>query len=672
VTEPSQAVFLSYASQDAEAAQRICEALRAAGIEVFFDQNSLRGGDAWDLKIRQEIHHCALFIPILSQHTQARLEGYFRHEWNLAIERTHHMAAQKAFLVPVVVDSTRSQDALAPEAFRAAQWTRLPGGDTPPAFVERIKHLLSPEPATLSAAGDAAGTSLKEPLRVTRRSWPLLLAIFAFAVFMPLAFVVFHKTTASKHPNTAPVDAVAPAPAAPATAAFSPPPHSLAILPFVNMSADKQQAYFSDGLTEELLNSLSRINELQVAARTSSFSFQGEHPDIAAVAHKLNVSAVLEGSVRRSGHTVRITAQLINGLTGFHLWSETYDRDLKDVLKLQTEIATAVAGALKVTLLGDETARIEVGGTHNPAAFDAYLRASKAYWQGNYQVAIDGYREAISLDPLYALAYAARSITRDGHAGGAADAAAVGAELREAQDDAGKAIALAPNLSEGHLALALVYTDLLSFPQATEEYERALALNAGSARILRDYGQFAALMGRGDVALKLLHRAVALDPMNENSTGHLAIALVWLRRYAEARAAFEEGAANSTSPGKTAMIGFTYYLQGDFEAARSACEEANDEDIRMPCLAITYDKLGRQSDAKTVLTRAQAQSADSGAVVYALVYAQWGDTAQALEWLEKANRAKNPDLVLLKQPMFDPLRKEPRFQTIERGLKFPD
>src|SRR5215468_1497828 len=168
--------------------------------------------------------------------------------------------------------------------------------------------------------------------------------------------------------------------AANATAvAFTPPPHSVAVLPFVNMSGDASQAYFSDGLTEELINSLSRISELQVAARTSSFSFQGEHPDIGTVAHKLNVASVLEGSVRRSGRTIRVTAQLNNAVTGFHLWSQTYDRDLGDVLRLQTEIAAAVANALKLTLLGDLAAKVELGGTRNPAAFDAYIRASKTH-----------------------------------------------------------------------------------------------------------------------------------------------------------------------------------------------------------------------------------------------------------------------------------------------------
>src|SRR4029077_10858933 len=163
------------------------------------------------------------------------------------------------------------------------------------------------------------------------------------------------------------------------SAAFAPPPHSIAVLPFVNLSGDKAQEYFSDGLTEESLNSLAQINDLQVAARTSAFSFKGTNTDIGTIARKLNVGAVLEGSVRRSANTLRITAQLINAVTGFHLWSKSYDRDLGDVLKLQSEIATSVASALKVTLLGDVAARVELGGTRNLAAFDAYLRGAKAY-----------------------------------------------------------------------------------------------------------------------------------------------------------------------------------------------------------------------------------------------------------------------------------------------------
>src|SRR5579864_1271588 len=244
--------------------------------------------------------------------------------------------------------------------------------------------------------------------------------------------------------------------ATPNGAAFNPPPHSIAVLPFVNMSGDASQQYFSDGLTEELLNSLSRINELHVAARTSSFSFQDEHPDITTVAHKLNVASVLEGSVRRSGHTIRVTAQLNNATTGFHIWSQTYDRDLGDVLRLQTEIATAVAEALKVKLLSDVAERIDVGGTRNGAAYDAYLRAASAYWQqrsaSDLEKVIADYREAVRLDSNFALAYAEGSIALSASAAFYAHGAARRDLHRRARLQALKAVALAPDLAEGHLA----------------------------------------------------------------------------------------------------------------------------------------------------------------------------------------------------------------------------
>ena len=255
------------------------------------------------------------------------------------------------------------------------------------------------------------------------------------------------------------------------------------------MSGDKEQEYFSDGLTEELLNSLAEINELQVAARTSAFSFKGKDTDLGTIARKLNVGAILEGSVRRSGNTVRITAQLINAVTGFHLWSKTYDRDLGDVLKLQTEIAVAVASALKVTLLGNEAAKIELGGTRNPAAFDAYLRGSKAVRSGegtsSYQSAIAEYTEAIRLDPNYALAFAGRSLALSDYAGEFANGTGIREFSAKAQADARQALKLAPELAEGHLALArFLASALLDYTHASEAYERAMALAPGDAAVL--------------------------------------------------------------------------------------------------------------------------------------------------------------------------------------------
>ena len=661
VTEPSHAVFLSYASQDAEPAQKICEALRAAGIEVFLDQSELRGGDAWDQKIRHEIHDCALFIPMVSQHTQERLEGYFRHEWNLAIERTHHMAQQKPFLVPVVVDGTRDQESFVPDAFKAVQWTRLPGGDTPPAFVERIKRLLSPELSPLSAASGAA-PGLREPVRAT---WPVLLATVAVVVFAALAYFFADKFWIPKHLTPAPT-------------AFAPPPHSIAVLPFVNLSGDKEQEYFSDGLTEELLNSLAEINELQVAARTSAFSFKGKDNDIGMIARKLNVGAVLEGSVRRSANTIRITAQLINAVTGFHLWSKTYDRDLGDVLKLQTEIATAVADALKVTLLGDVAAKIELGGTHNPAAFDAYLRAAKAF-QSRHQekeipTAIVAYTEAIRLDPNFALAFSGRSIALTTYAGEGATGAAVRESYEKAESDARQAVALAPGLAEGHLALANVFeTGILDFARARDEYERALALAPGNAQVLRLSGVFAAYMGHFDTGVAAAHRAVVLDPLDRRSHSALGRALYAARRYREAATAHAEAISlNPDFQSAYGERGLAFYGVGDLERARATCETKRDDWGSQQCLAVVYEKLGRHADAGAELAKMKAALGDALAFQYATIYAQWGDRAKALEWLDIAMRLRDPGLENLKtEPFFDPLRKEPRFKAIERELKFP-
>ena len=688
MTEPSHAVFLSYASQDQEAAQRICDALRAAGIEVFLDQSELRGGDVWDEKIRREIHDCALFIPVISTNTASRHEGYFRLEWDLADQRSHMMARSHVFVVPVCLDATTEAAADVPESFRRVQWTHLPAGETPPAFAERVRRLLSPQPSMATrpppSAAPGPGPAIRKPVPPSWPSRPILLATIAVVTLAALAYLAATKLTVPKHAPTAqaaaPVTSETAARTDTSAAAFAPPPHSIAVLPFLNMSGDKEQEYFSDGLSEELLNSLARVNELQVAARTSSFYFKGKDVDLNTIAHKLNVASVLEGSVRRSGHMIRITAQLNNAVTGYHLWSETYDRDLKDVLKLQTEIATAVASALKITLLGDVAAKFEAGQTRNPAAFDAYARALKAHYEAvsakDEQAATDGFSQALRLDPDYALAYAGRSLAISSSVTfWATPADTVPASLDRALTDARKAIALAPGIADGHLALGSAYEALLEFTRAGEEYERALTLAPGNARVLRDYGNFAVLMGRSDSGLTMLRRAAALDSLNYTSHMFLGGGLFALRRYHEAIAAYSDGLALTpdASDART-QLGLTQYLLGDPEAARSSCEKAAEEyDYRPQCMALVDHKLGRHADAQTALTKLKTRWGDDGPTVYAEVYAQWGDTTRALEWLDTAVRLRNPALEGLKtDPLLDPLRNEPRFQAIERELKFPN
>jgi TolB-like protein/Tfp pilus assembly protein PilF len=674
VTEPSHAVFLSYASQDVQAAQRIADALRAAGIEVWFDQSELRGGDAWDQKIRRELRDCTLFIPVISANTATRHEGYFRLEWDIADQRTHMIAHNRAFIVPVCVDGISQASGDTPESFQRVQWTRLPNGETPPAFVERVQRLLSPEVSTtIRAPAGAQSGSVGVIAAPVKTAWPpsrWLPLVIVVAISGGLVYFAIEKLWVSKPASSAPPVAASTAPAV-----FNPPSHSIAVLPFVNMSGDKEQEYFSEGLTEELLNSLSRIGELQVAARTSSFSFQGEHPDIATVAHKLNVAAVLEGSVRRSGHTVRITAQLVNAASGFHVWSETYDRDLRNVLDLQTEIATAVASALKVSLLGDLIGKIELGGTRNPAAFDAYLRGSKALLAGSEkdtQTAIAAYDEALRLDPKYALAFAARSLAFSDLGGIWTNSLATAhASFDRAVADGQKAISLAPELAEGHIALAEVFASLLEFTRANGEYEQAVALGPGNAPLLERYSAFAATMGRTDAGLSAARRAVQLDPLNPRSHGALSSVLYVARRYSEALAAEQDALAvdpNFASPGGCAL----HYALGNLQAARAACEAKRDDIFSQVGLAVIYDKLGRHGDAEAMLEMLRA-SGDNLAYQYAQIYAQWGDTPKALTSLDTAMRMHDAGLVFLKtDPLLDPLRREPRFQALLRELRFPD
>ena len=541
------------------------------------------------------------------------------------------------------------------------------------------------------AFGREARTSsvekLLQGLVTTQKPTARPVATIAAVVALTLGYLVADKLWTSRHSvSVQPVASDArPAPASVVVGAFSPPPHSIAVLPFVNLSGDKEQEYFSDGLTEELLDSLSRINELHVAARTSSFSFKGKDVDLGTIARKLNVASVLEGSVRRSGRIVRITAQLNNAATGFHLWSQSYDRDLGDVLKLQTEIADAVANALKLTLLGDVAAKIELGGTRNPAAFDAYLRGLKAFYMvhnaQDEEAAIAAYAEAIRLDPDYAIARAARSLALTDYANNYATGATISASYRTAKTDAQLAVARTPALADGYVALANVLeSESLDLTHAAEHLERAVSLAPGSAEVARRYGHFSASLGHVEAGLTAAQRAVQLDPLNPAMHRLLSFVLRVARRYDEAIDAAQAAVdLDAENPRALTTRGFAYYDVGDYQRARSSCESA-----RPPadpaasfygisvCLAITYEKLGRHADAEAMFTRLHSWYGDRGAYNYADIYSQWGDLPKALAWLEKALRLRDPGLTTLKvDPFLDPLRNEPRFQSIQQALAFP-
>jgi len=333
-------VFLSYASEDSEAAQRIGNALKSAGIEVWFDQSELRGGDEWDASIRQQINACALFMPIISAKAHARTEGYFRFEWKLAIDRSHRMAPGQAFLLPVVIDDTRNSDERIPDRFRDLQWSRLLRGETSTAFIGRVTTLLEGEAPADSAGKPALSIENVFQSRTHKGDRWTAVGLGILLVVAATGWLMWHQADIRTP--------LAPAPDS---------EKSIAVLPFADMSERHNQEYFSDGLSEELIDRLSQSDDLRVIARTSSFYFKDKQATVAEIARTLNVSHVLEGSVRKNGNMVRITAQLVRSSDGSHVWSRTYDRKLVDILEVQDEIAGTVALALKAALASTSPAQ---------------------------------------------------------------------------------------------------------------------------------------------------------------------------------------------------------------------------------------------------------------------------------------------------------------------------
>jgi len=353
------AVFLSHASEDAAVAERIATALRAAGIEVWFDRSELRGGDAWDRQIRHQIRECRLFVPVISAQTDARREGYFRREWKLAVDRTHDMSERVAFLVPVVIDETSDSRADVPDRFREVQWTRLPAGETPVAFIGLMQRLLSAEASrTMRAPVSGAAPAVREQVGAAGSARVML-----------------------------------------------------AVLPFENLSGGRKHDYFSDGLTEEMISQLARLSpqQLGVIARTSAMQYRSTNKSAQQIGRELGVSHLLEGSVRRVGERVRITTQLIRVSDETHLWAEGYERNLHDILSLQAEVARAVAREIQVKLTVRAARRLDRTAAIDPQAHEAYLRG-RHLWNRRTEAgmceSIAHYEEAIRLYPDYAMAYA--------------------------------------------------------------------------------------------------------------------------------------------------------------------------------------------------------------------------------------------------------------------------
>ena len=676
MTELSPAVFLSYASQDAQAAQRICDALRAAGIEVWFDQSELTGGDAWDQKIRREIHDCALFVPVISATTASRHEGYFRLEWDLADQRSHMMARNRVFIVPVCLDATPDAAADVPESFRRAQWTRLPAGETPAAFVDRVRRLLSSETSApvgstaRAVSGAVPGVDAQAP--ASRRPTRALPVAAAAVLVVAVAYFAVDKLRI-------PPRALSP-PTVPATvqpAAFNPPPHSVAVLPFVNMSGDKENEYFSDGVSDELITALSQISGLRVAARTSSFAFKGTSEDVRTIGSKLNVSAVLEGSVSKEGNRIRLTAQLINTTDGYHLWSHSYDRELRDIFAIRSELAERIGAALKVSLLADERRSLEKKPTEDMEAYRLYLHGRHAIGTLSGQglsTGLHDLQQAIARDPGYAPAYLGLTyyyVTLLDWIPGK-DALARGRAAAE------KALELDPSLAEAHAFLGwILWLEDYDHAAARHEFTAALEMQPYLAPAHEYYGWYLVAVGETQAGLAESRRAVELDPLSAEANTVLGFNLLFARSYDEAVRQLRT--AVTVDPDyfwSHEYLGRALAQQKQWAEALAELNKARaspgsfapeiDSAIARVCAA-----RGDRAQALSILAQLEASRRQEFAPAYALAVVQvgLGDTAAALRMMDEAYAERGLWVAWIGvDPDLDRLRSYAPFQALLRKV----
>jgi serine/threonine-protein kinase len=452
-------------------------------------------------------------------------------------------------------------------------------------------------------------------------------------------------------------------------------PISIAVLPFINVSPDPANEYFSDGLTEELINALAKVPGLRVPARTSAFAFKGKQQDIRGIGAKLNVSMVLEGSVRKDGDTLRVTVQLNNTADGYQLWSETYDRQVRDTLQIQSDIAHDIATALRLTLVNRGEGKERAA---NAETYTLYLKGRYFLNEPNaesWQKAVVYFGEAAAKDLRYANAYA--GLSDAWYRVGYFDPAQPQEAFREAEAAARKAIELDDQLAEAHTSLAKIRSEKWEWAGAEQEFKRAIELNPNYAEAHRGYAVSCLMLtGRLDQAVQEARRAEELDPVSPFVIGHLGMILFVARHYEQAseqvRKLLEIDPNNFGAHTLMARIyaqrGMLAEASAEFDRADSIGQQHSYWRAR---LAGPYTKAGNRATAERLLEQWKGLSTREIGYAEAMVmlHAGFGNKDEAFRRLETAYRVHSNRLPWIKvEPEYDDLRSDPRFHALLRKM----
>jgi len=666
------AVFISYASQDAAVTDAVVAALESSGVKCWVAPRDVVPGEFYAGAIVRAIDTTNVIVLVLSENAAG--SQHVLREVERASARRHPVVSFRIDSAPMPPDleyflnTSHWLDASSTGVDRAM-----------PKLVDAVQRAvtatLGGTPPHPSSAAASAETPSPRPLvssKLITRPSRTVIALAAVLAFV-LAYVVVDQVWLSKNVTAQKSGAVLSS-AAPSGTSAAPviSENTVAVLPFVDMSEKKDQEYFADGMAEEILDLLSKIPGLRVIGRTSSFHFKGQNEDLRKVGRELGAAYVLEGSVRKAGDRVRVTAQLVDTSSGVHRWSETYDRAYLDVLKLQDEIATALARELQINLGANDLH--PRGPLRNPDAYSSYLRGLHGLDRvdkSGFEEAAAYMQHALQLDPMLAAAAAKLAYIRDLQVEWGFVPAAAGYET--ARREAENALRVDPGLALPHAVLAQYHLYHRMWSQADEEFRRAVALDPRDPDILMLASYEALALNRVEEAARLASAAVIVDPLSalahdvlgsaRDSQGRLGEAVAEYRRTLEISPTFETVHWE---------LGQAEMAQGHLDLALAEMQAERHAGRRDAGLAIVYHALGRRKESDAALARLEAESADTWAYGVALVHAYRGDADQAFRWLDRAYAQYDQVFFVKLESQWDKLRSDARYAAFLRKMNLPE
>jgi TolB-like protein len=650
-------VFVSYASPDAAVAGALVESLERHGIACWIAPRDVKAGALYADAIVRAISSARALVLVLSENAIG--SSHVGKE----VERA---SSKKRPIIVLRIDNAPLTPAL--EYFLSeSQWVEAQAENKESAYARLIDAIREPEGAApgiyppLTPSADTAPPAAQPKERRNRILLAALLIVVAVAVAALLAGKLWlGKRIPTEQAKIAATSIVG--------------DKSIAVLPFTDMSEKKDQEYFADGMAEEILDALAKIPGLHVIGRTSSFQFKGKNEDLRKIGIELAAAHLVEGSVRRSGKQVRVTVQLIRSSDGAHEWSESYERAVGDVLRMQRDIAVSIARALQVTV---EAASISASGAMNPDAYDFFLRGLHAFDRNDkagLEEAINDFQNASQLQPSLARADDALALAQLELAEDVYEPQEAG--FVQARESVQRLLKQNPRSPHGHVLMSRIYADYdWDWADAKREAEEAIAINPRFGGGLYAMGFVAGYLGQWNEGERYYRAALSLDPLNPDFHYDFGVLLLGAGRYAESVAEFRRAYEISPSYAWShAMTGIALLATEQRDAALHEAQQESMDGAKLFALAVIYYSMGQKANSDAALAQLTRDAADRMAAQIAYVHAHRGETDQAFEWLERAYRQKDTGLPYIKEYPFllKNIEGDPRYKAFLKKMNLPE